>query len=701
MSTPTKDTTDTTSAAVTTDVTDHVDGTKVDQKKAQAKPEKNQPAALPSIPDHSAVADLADILDGNYKARKESVRPLLNNPDLLPKIDGTLEEIRENNLKNVQAIAASGNIQGSFSPLNGGDGEVAAGVSSLELIAQINASACIKSGVQFGLWGGAVDALGTERHIKFAQGAMDLSMLGCFAMTEIGHGSNVQQIETTATYDPETQEFVVNSPTPGSKKAYIGNAARDGRWAAVFAQLYTPDSEESKGVHCIIVRIREDDGSPVEGVTCTDHGHKGGLLGVDNGMITFDNVRVPRENLLNRFADVTEDGTYTSPIKSKNRRFFTMLGTLVRGRLGVGASAAGATRAGLAIAVKYANVRRQFEAGDEGQESRLIDYRVHRRRLLIPLAKSYALAVFQNKLLDRYQEQTNAQINGDWNPAQPSDEQDRADREMESLAAIFKATASTHANATLQECRETCGGAGFMSENLLTTFRADVDIFTTFEGDDIILRQFVGKNLLTAYGKEVSEMSPFGMARFVAANVGDILTRRSGIAASVQSLQDRVTGTDSLFDAETQLRVVQTREEQVLNSLVRRVQVARKMERAEAAKVIDRAQDHLLAAAVAYGDRMMVQAMIETEQELPEGSPARAVFEQVRHLFVLDTITTYADWYQEHNVLPSGRLKAAKAAINDLVDSLGPWSEVLVDAFKIPEVVLDRPMMVNGGTDLS
>lgn len=672
-----------------------------DTTKSNAKPESDQPAPLPATPDPAAVEDLADLLDGNYKERKELIRPVLNDASMLPKIDGSLEEIRADNLEKVKKIAATGQIQPSFSPLNGGEGQVAAGVCSLELIAQVNNSATIKSGVQFGLWGGAIDALGTERHLKFAQGAMDLSMLGCFAMTEMGHGSNVQELETTATFDPETQEFIINSPTPGAKKAYIGNAARDGRWAAVFAQLYTPDSPESHGVHCFIVRIREEDGTDAPGVTTSDHGHKGGLLGVDNGMLEFDNVRIPRENLLNRFADVTDDGTYVSPIESKNRRFFTMLGTLVRGRLGVGASASGATRAGLAIAVKYANIRRQFEAGNEGTEERLIDYRQHRRRLLIPVAKAYAIAIFQNKLLDRYQEQTNAIQAGEWNQVTPTEEQDLAGREMETLAAIFKSTSCTNANKVLQECREACGGAGYMAENLLTTIRADVDVFTTFEGDDTILRQLVGKNLLTAYGREVSELSPFGMAKFVVSNIGDILTRRSGIAASVQSLSDRVTGTGSLFEADTQLRVVQAREEHVLNSLVRRVQVARKMDRSEAAGVINRAQDHLLETANAYGDRMMLQAMIEAERKLPENSPARDVFEQLRDLFALQTIVEHADWYQEHGVLSSGRCKAAKAAVNDLVDSLAPWSEVLVDAFKIPQVVLDRPMMVNGGTDRS
>ncbi|WP_165164172.1 acyl-CoA dehydrogenase family protein [Corynebacterium qintianiae] len=672
-----------------------------DTTKASGNPESNQPSVLPSTPDVNAVEDLADLLDGPFKERKEALRELINDPFLLPRVEGTLDEIRADNLEKVKIVAENGRIQESFSPLNGGQGQVSAGVSSLELLAQVNNSTCIKSGVQFGLWGGAIDALGTERHIEFAKGAMDLSKLGCFAMTEMGHGSNVQQLETTATYDPETQEFVINSPTPGSKKAYIGNAARDGRWAAVFAQLYTPDSDESKGVHCIIVRIREEDGTDAPGVTTSDHGHKGGLLGVDNGMITFDHVRVPRENLLNRFADVAEDGTYSSSIDSMNRRFFTMLGTLVRGRLGVGASAAGATRAGLALAVKYANIRRQFEAGDLGQEERLIDYRQHRRRLLIPLAKSYALAMFQNNLLERFQEYTDAVNAGEWDPANPTEQQSFASRETETLAAFFKSATATHANETLQECREACGGAGYMSENLLTTFRADVDIFTTFEGDDTILRQLVGKNLLTAYGKEMSEMSPFGMAKYVVSNIGDFLTRRSGIAASVQSISDRVAGTGSLFDAETQLRVVQSREEHVLNSLVRRVQVARKMDRKDAAKVINRAQDHLLETAIAYGDRMLVQSMIEAEDRLPENSPARQVFEQLRHLFALETIVKNADWYQEHGVLPAGRVKAAKAAVNDLVDSLAPWSEVLVDAFKIPQVVLDRPMMVNGGTDLS
>ncbi|RIO17853.1 acyl-CoA oxidase, partial [Staphylococcus saprophyticus] len=126
-----------------------------------------------------------------------------------------------------------------------------------------------------------------------------------------------------------------------------------------------------------------------------------------------DKMRIPRENLLNRFADVAEDGTYSSPIANKNARFFTMLGTLIRGRIGVSGAAGGATQSALTIAVRYANRRRQF-AGATGRDKRLIEHRQHRRRLLIPLARTYALQLLHNQILDRYQEQVEQQSSGAW-----------------------------------------------------------------------------------------------------------------------------------------------------------------------------------------------------------------------------------------------------------------------------------------------
>ena len=121
-------------------------------------------------------------------------------------------------------------------------------------------------------------------------------------MTETGHGSNVQALRTTATYDAETQEFVIHTPDDDARKDYIGNAARDGRMAVVFAQLIA--GGEERGVHALLVPIRDEHGDPCPGVRLEDCGAKLGLNGVDNGRIWFDHVRVPRENLLDRYAQV-------------------------------------------------------------------------------------------------------------------------------------------------------------------------------------------------------------------------------------------------------------------------------------------------------------------------------------------------------------------------------------------------------------
>ena len=102
-------------------------------------------------------------------------------------------------------------------------------------------SLMVKAGVQWGLFGGAIENLGTERHHEaYVQKIIDLDLLGCFAMTETGHGSDVQSLETTATYDPATRSSSSTPPPRTSRKDYIGGAAETARVAAVFAQLITP-----------------------------------------------------------------------------------------------------------------------------------------------------------------------------------------------------------------------------------------------------------------------------------------------------------------------------------------------------------------------------------------------------------------------------------------------------------------------------
>ena len=276
--------------------------------------------------------------------------------------------------------------------------------------------------------------------------------------------------------------------------------------AAVFAQLITEG--EGHGVHCFVVPIRDDDGNDLPGVTTSDCHYKGGLPGVDNGRIQFDQIRIPRENLLNKYADVAEDGTYTSPIENPGRRFFTMLGTLIRGRVTVGGSAGGSPggprhRHPICVgaqAVRGTPAGRAQRPGDESgaeDEVLIMDYLVHQRRLFPLIAKSYALQFAQNELVAKCHE------------LQTSDNPDAEEqRELESRAAGLKAANTWHATRAIQEAREACGGAGYLAENRLIALKADTDGFTTFEGDNHVLTQLVAKELLTAYADDIKGMSP-------------------------------------------------------------------------------------------------------------------------------------------------------------------------------------------------
>jgi len=246
-----------------------------------------------------------------------------------------------------------------------------------------------KAGVHYGLFGGTVINIGTpQQYEPLIEAIQNLDIRGCFALTELGHGSNARDIETTATWNPEKRVFLINTPTETAQKMWIGNAGQHGNTAAVFAQLYM--NGVNHGVHVFLVTIRTKDGQPAPGVRVKDCGTKMGLNGVDNGRLWFDNVEVPRESLLSRFGLVDASGVYKSQISSPTKRFTAMISSLVGGRMIVSQGALHICKVALTIAIRYALSRRQF--GPEGKkEVLLLDYTSHQRRLFPLLAKVYAL----------------------------------------------------------------------------------------------------------------------------------------------------------------------------------------------------------------------------------------------------------------------------------------------------------------------
>jgi len=617
---------------------------------------------------------LRNALDGRWRDVKNRMREELSGEVFKPHYTPNTVIARTKVGEQLKIMAAHGAAEDGFKKEHGGNGDVGAAVTQIEMLAMSDLSLMVKAGVQWGLFGGAIENLGTERHHEaYVQKIIDLELLGCFAMTETGHGSDVQALETTATYDPEAQEFVIDSPTRTSRKDYIGGAAETARVAAVFAQLITPDGE-GHGVHCFVVPIRDSEGNDLPGVTTSDCHYKGGLPGVDNGRIQFDHVRIPRENLLNKYADVAEDGTYSSPIENPGRRFFTMLGTLIRGRVTVGGSAGAAARVALDIATRYALERRQFEAPGADNEVLIMDYLVHQRRLFPLIAKSYALQFAQNELVAKCHE------------LQTSDDPDvEEQRELESRAAGLKAANTWHATRAIQEAREACGGAGYLAENRLIALKADTDVFTTFEGDNHVLTQLVAKELLTAYADDIKGMSPVEWVRFAANFAGERVMKRTAAETIMQTILDTRQDNEeegSLFNRGTQVKMFEDREEYMLAAVARRLQ--RKSKEMSAFDAFNSVQDHVLHTARAHIERIILEAFV-AGIDACEDDEAREILTMVCDLYALSVIEEDRAWFMEHRFLSTERAKAVTRGINERCRNLRPYAELLVDGFGIPE----------------
>lgn len=615
------------------------------------------PAPIRPSPPVDARA-LRALLDGKQHAIRDRVRQRLAEPFFAYQHGLGTAEYREQVLRWLKALTADGFGALSIAPEYGGRGSPLDFFAAFETLAYHDLSLTIKFGVQFGLFQGSVQLLGTEWHHrtflpKIARG----EILGAFAMSELGSGSNVRDLETTATYDPATQEFEIHTPHPLAHKEWLGNVAAHGTMATVFAQLITRG--ENHGVHAFLVRIRNDDGSAVPGITLGDTGLKEGLNGVDNGRIWFDRVRVPRAHLLNRFGDVAPDGTYSSPIESDARRFFTMLGTLVGGRITIGLSALSAAKTALTIAIRYGNRRKQF-GPEGGNTTPLLDYRTHQRRLLPALATSVVLDLALSRLVDQF-----VALQGE------------SDRELEGLAAGLKAYTAWFAQDAVTQARECCGGQGYLAVNRIAVIRGDIDVWTTFEGDNTVLYQLLAKALLSGYQQEFAEI---GVIRLLGRRAKRALKAMNPVSA-------RKDDEEHLRDPSQQLALLRYREERMLDAAARRLRAGLKKDPLQAMHEV---ADHLMHLAQSHVERVAFEAVQEeVERAGPTLSPLLAL---LRDTFWATRVEADLGWFLMNGVVETPKAKAIRYLANKCCLELRPIAEQATEGFGIPEEVLAAPI---------
>ncbi|XP_031419959.1 peroxisomal acyl-coenzyme A oxidase 1 isoform X1 [Clupea harengus] len=322
-----------------------------------------------------------------------------------------------------------------------------------------------------------------EQQEAFFMPAWNLEIIGTYAQTEMGHGTFIRGLETTATYDPATQEFVMNSPTISSIKWWPGGLGKTSNHAIVLAQLYTKGI--CHGLHAFIVPIRSmSTHEPLPGIEVGDIGPKFGFDEVDNGYLKMDNVRIPRMNMLMKYAKVERDGTYQKPPSAK-----LTYGTMVFIRSMIVGESSRALSKACTIAIRYSSVRHQSELRPGEPEPQILDYQTQQYKLFPLLATAYAF-----KFVGQYMTETYHRITGDINQGDFSELP-----ELHALSAGLKAFTTWVANGGIEVCRMSCGGHGYSRCSSLPDIYVTFTPTCTYEGENTVMMLQTARYLVKSY----------------------------------------------------------------------------------------------------------------------------------------------------------------------------------------------------------
>ncbi|XP_026319430.1 probable peroxisomal acyl-coenzyme A oxidase 1 [Hyposmocoma kahamanoa] len=317
--------------------------------------------------------------------------------------------------------------------------------------------------------------------------AFNLDIIGTYAQTELGHGTFIRGLETTATYDPSTKEFVLHSPTLTSYKWWPGGLAHTANYCIVMAQLYSRG--KCHGIHAFIVQLRDEETHmPLPGIKVGEIGAKLGMNGTNNGFLGFEKVRIPREHMLMKNSKILEDGTYQNAPSSK-----LTYGTMMFVRVVIVNDMCNYMAKAVTVATRYSAVRRQSQPKPNEPEPQILDYVTQQHKLLIGIASVHAFRLSADWIWTMYNNVTAELETGDMERLP----------ELHALSCCLKAVTTADAADCVERCRLACGGHGYMQSSNLPIMYGLVTAACTYEGENTVLLLQTARYLVKAWQQAV------------------------------------------------------------------------------------------------------------------------------------------------------------------------------------------------------
>lgn len=504
-------------------------------------------------------------------------------------------------------------------------------------------------------WGMFVPAIkgqaNEEQQQEWLPLAYKMQIIGCYAQTEMGHGSNVQGLETTATFDPDTDEFVLNSPTLTSTKWWPGGLGKVSTHAVVYARLITDGQDY--GVHAFIVQIRSlEDHQSLPGVTVADIGMKfgnGAYNTMDNGLLRFDHVRIPRKQMLMRLSKVTREGKYLHSDVPRQ----LVYGTMVFVRQTIVSDASNYLSRAVCIAMRYSAVRRQFGSQAGSPEIQVIDYKTQQNRLFPLLATAYAFRFVGEWMKWLYLDVTKCLEAKDFSTL----------AEAHACTAGLKSLTTSVTADGIEDCRKLCGGHGYLCSSGLPELFAVYVPACTYEGDNTVLLLQV--------------------ARFLMKTVQQLRSKRPmGTAAYLGKLEYLLENNCTVSKAEDWLKPSVVLEAFEARSARLAAKCALQVSQASSPEAgFSELSSELVDAAKAHCELIVVSKFIEKVQQDIPGEGVKHQLELLCSVYALSLVHNHLGDFLSTGYLDSEQSALATDQLRALYSQVRPNAVALVDAF--------------------